>query len=312
MTIIDVFVKRFVFIINIVFVIYFLTGFNMVYPAPEGKSLNPEWMHDDLQGIGMLLRTIPMEDHNTVEELKESLEGEWSIEDDALGFGARRSRFGKGLGYTSIYVDAFSFNGRIGFFEISVYKPREEDWFLMRKDMIETWTSQGGPPFKEDEYKLFFQKRFDGVFDPYYKTVAEELGAQRSVDVPSELKAAYDYLTSPLNNTRVGDGICGLHGPVLEGKRSIDLLIKAKRVDLIENVLRGYNPGGRIYAAIALLRMERRGLYLEPAITETIEKVGALDIPITSCAGCIVHGGQRGEDVIKAFAGRRAALRSKK
>ena len=64
--------------------------------------------------------------------------------------------------------------------------------------------------------------------------------------------------------------------------------------------MRGYNPGGCIYAAIALLKMEQGGLHLEPEITGTIEKVGALDIPIAACASCIVKTGLK-----EAYAGGR-------
>ena len=283
----------------VLLLICFLPCFTPVCLAHKNKSLNPEWLHNDLQGIGIVLRTIPKDDHNRVEDLKRSIKGEWTIEDDDLGFGARKLSYSKGFGYTSIYVDVVSFNGEIGFYEISFSKPNE--WPLMRKKIIKTWNSQGGPPFKEDEDKFFFQKRFHRVFDLYYKAVAEQLGAMRSVRVPSELRVAYDYLISPLNNSTVGNGSCGLDGPILEGRRSIDLLAKAKRVDLIENVLRGYNPGGRIFAAITLLKMKEMGLDLDPETTGTIEKVGALDIPIAACAGCIVKTGLKGKDVINAY-----------
>jgi hypothetical protein len=104
-----------------------------------------------------------------------------------------------------------------------------------------------------------------------------------------------------MKNSRVGMGICGLRGPVLEGKTSIDALVKAGRMDLIENVLRGYNPGGRAFAAIALLKMEERGVKLAPKVKKTIEKVRALDVPITTCSGCIVKSGLKAKDVISTF-----------
>ncbi len=78
--------------------------------AHESKSLNPEWVHNDLHGVGILLRTIPIGDRNTVEDLRRAIKGKWSLEDETLGFGGRKLRYGKGLGYTSIYVDVLSFN----------------------------------------------------------------------------------------------------------------------------------------------------------------------------------------------------------
>ena len=87
----------------------------------------------------------------------------------------------------------------------------------------------------------------------------------------------------------------------MEGKTSIDALINANRIDLIENVLRGYNPGGRIFAAIALLRMERKGLKLEPEVTSTLNKVVNLDVPAATCAGCLVFSGRRAKSIVAEF-----------
>jgi hypothetical protein len=270
--------------------------------AEENEPINPEWVQNDMKGVEMLLRVMPVENHSTVETITQVLEGDWTVRDDALGFGARRIKHSKGFGYTVVYVDVLAFNGQPAFCEIGLYKPADRDWALIRKHLVDTWKANGGPAFEEDKNRLFFQRRNDSLFDAYYKAVAEGLGPMRTVNVPPKLQEAYLYLTSSLNNSRVGDSSCGLHGGILEGKKSIQLLIDAKRVDLIENVLRGYNPSGRIYAAIALLRMERKGLSLKPETVATIHKVEELDVPVDACSGCIVKSGLRGKDVIRAYA----------
>jgi hypothetical protein len=114
--------------------------------------------------------------------------------------------------------------------------------------------------------------------------------------VPSVLKDDYEYLISPGENSVVGNGGCGYGGMTPPGKLAIDALVKANRLalvkanrlDLIENVVRGYNPGGRVYAALALVAIEKQGSPLTDDTRATIEKIRQLDIMIDTCSGCII------------------------
>ena len=119
------------------------------------------------------------------------------------------------------------------------------------------------------------------------KAVATELGVMRGVQVPAELKDDYEYLISPLQNSVVGSGGCGFAGTTPNGKKALDALMQAHRVDLVENVLRGFNPGGRVYAALALLRLKSSGLPLSAETQTTIKKISDLDIKIGTCSGCL-------------------------
>lgn len=267
--------------------------------SQDDEPLNLDWVHRDVVGIGMLLKLTPTENQQ-IDGLQESLKGKWSIEDENLGFGAHRVRFGKGYGYSSVYLDALTFEGRIAYYEIGV-DGSSSRWPLIRDQIIQSWKEHGGPPFKEDGATLSFRRRFDEVFESYFRAVASELGEMRRVAVPHDLERAYEYLTSPMNNSYIGEGVCGLGGSVLEGKTYIDLLVEAKRFDLIENVLRGYNPGGRVFAAIALLRMRKQGLVLRVGVAKTIDKVKRLAIPVSTCFGCIVNSGLRARSVIQEF-----------
>jgi hypothetical protein len=132
------------------------------------------------------------------------------------------------------------------------------------------------------------QKTFPAVFQAYQQAVAAALGELKPVTVPAELRDGYEYLLSPLENSYVGKGGCGYGGEVPAGREAMDALLQAGRMDLIENVLRGYNPGGRVYAALALLEQQRRGVWLPPEVQETIRKLSVLKITITTCEGCLV------------------------
>lgn len=264
------------------------------------EPLNPEWVRRDVQGVAVLMKLTPIENRN-IEVLKKQLKDQWSVDEDWLGFGAKHVNIGKGYGYSSVYIDVLTFENKIAYYEIGVRVSGSRNWEEYRQKIIDAWKQSGGPKYTEKEHELTYQRKYDNVFAAYYQVVAGDLGGMKAVSVPAELKEAYDYLISPLNNSYVGEGICGLDGPVLEGKTSIDALINANRVDLITNVLRGYNPGGRIFAAIALLRMKREGLRLDPDVTATLNKVAHLNVPVTTCFGCLVFTGRKAKSVVKQF-----------
>lgn len=294
--------KQLVLALNLVLVIIVFSSINRqaVYAQNENKEpLNLEWVENDVDGIAVLMKLTPVENQN-IEILKKQLKDVWSIDDDPLGFGANRVRFSKGYGYSSVYIDVLTFKNQVVYYEIGVTGSFSK-WTEYRDQIINAWKQNGGPEFTEKGYELTYQRKYESVFDSYYRAVSDELGEIKPVNVPADLKDAYEYLTSPLNNSYVGEGICGLGGPVLEGKTSIDELINANRIDLIENVLRGYNPGGRIFAAIALLRMKRKGLKLDSDVTTTLNKVVNLDVPAATCAGCIVNSGRRAKDIVAEF-----------
>lgn len=288
--------------LNLVLVIIVLSSINSqgVYAQNEKEEpLNLEWVKNDVDGITVLMKLTPVEQQN-IDILKKQLKDDWSIDDDPLGFGATRVRFSKGYGYSSVYVDLLTFKNQVAYYEIGVTGSFSK-WSQYREQIINAWKQNGGPEFTEKGQELTYQRKYQSVFDTYYRAVSHELGEMKPVDLPTDLKDAYEYLTSPLNNSYVGEGICGLGGPVLEGKISIDQLINANRIDLIENVLRGYNPGGRIFAAIALLRMKRNGLKLDSDNRASVNKVVNLDVPAATCAGCIINSGRRAKNIVAEF-----------
>jgi len=263
------------------------------------ESLNLEWVKNDVDGIAVLMKLTPVENQN-IDILKTHLKDDWSIDDEPLGFGANRVRFGRGYGYSSVYIDVLTYKNHVAYYEIGLIGSFSK-WSQYREQVINAWKLSGGPAFTEKGYELTYQRKYENVFDSYYRAVANELGEIQPVSVPTDLNDAYEYLRSPLKNSYIGEGICGLGGPVLQGKISIDALVNANRIDLIENVLRGYNPGGRIFAAIALLRMKRQGLKLSSELMATLNKVVNLDVPAATCAGCIVVSGRRAKNIVAEF-----------
>jgi len=199
--------------------------------------------------------------------------------EDDLGFGASTFDIAKGNGYTALYVEGFVFRGTIGFYKVGI-RGSCESWPRIRERVIDLWKHNHGPDFKESDCGLVSTQTKDAVFLAYKSAVSAELGEMKRAEVPDELKKAFDYLTSPIENWGVGSR---------EGEIAIDALVNANRIDLIENILRGFNPGGRVYAALALLKLNKGNqLVLSADTVGTIEKVSNLDISIGTIAGCLV------------------------
>src|SRR4029078_6794692 len=85
----------------------------------------------------------------------------------------------------------------------------------------------------------------------------------------------------------IGQGPCDYAGITPRGKSAIDAIVNAKRVDLLANILKGYNPRGRGYAAVALTAMQRKGVELPGDILPTLEVIRNLDLLLDTCHGWI-------------------------
>ena len=124
-------------------------------------------------------------------------------------------------------------------------------------------------------------ERDDSVLRKYQTAVAAELGEMKPAAVWAELQKSFDSLTQPMEIDCIGSG---------EGETAIAALVNAERFDLVESVLRGFNPNGRIYAARELLKLHKAGSRILSADTlAVIAKISNLDIQITTVRGCLVN-----------------------
>lgn len=248
--------------------------------AQELKPLNQEWLAKDYRSmelVSLLASPAPL----TTQKILDILDV--SDKDDAeedLGFGAIRFNAGRGHGYTSLSVEAFVFRGAIGWYKLELHSS-PESWTRIRERMIELWHQNNGPGFVEGERGITHIERDDSVLGNYQTAVAAELGAMKPAAVSAELQKSFDSLTQPMEIDYVGSG---------EGETAIAALVNAERFDLVENVLRGFNPNGRIYAARELLKLHKAGHRILSADTlAVIAKISNLDIQITTARGCLVN-----------------------
>ena len=248
--------------------------------AQELKPLNREWLAIDqrsMELISLLASPVPLTPQRIMDIL--SVRDKDDTEED-LGFGATRFSIRKGHGYTSLVVEAFVFRGTIGSYKLELDSSPER-WPRIREGMIERWQQNNGPSFEEGESGLIHTERDDSILRKYQVVVAAELGEMKPVAIPAELQKPFDFLTQPMAIDNVGSS---------DGEMAIAALVNAERFDLMENVLRGFNPNGRIYAARELLKLNKEGrLVLGADTLSVIAKISNLDIEITTVSGCIVN-----------------------
>ena len=264
---------RFWFVISLA-----LVACHTSYASQNQEPLRAEWLAEDTKSIELIsLLGSPMP--LTVQRIREILGVGDDGEEEDLAFGVSTFDIAKGHGYTTLYVEGFIFRGTIGFYKVGV-RASPESWPRIRGRVIDLWKETLGPAFTESDTGLVHTETNEAVFTGYRSAVSAELGEMKRVDIPDDLKKSFDYLTSPIENRAIGD---------TDGEIAIDALVKAERVDLIENVLRGFNPSGRVYAALALLKLSKETqLVLSADTVSTIAKVSNLNISIRTVRGCLV------------------------
>lgn len=248
--------------------------------AQELEPLNREWLADDyasMKVISLLASPAPL----TTQKIMDILGvGDKDDAEEDLGFGAIRFIVVKGHGYSSLSVKAFVFRGTIGSYKLEL-DCSPESWTRIRERMIELWQQSNGPSFQESERGLIHIERDDSVLRKYQAAVSAELGEMKPAAISAELQKSFDFITQPMEIDNVGGR---------DGEMAIAALLNAERFDLLENVLRGFNPNGRIYAARELLKLNKEGrLVLSADTIAVIAKISNLDIQIRTVAGCIVN-----------------------
>ena len=252
--------------------------------AQDKEPLRADWLAKDVEVLERYLPSLKQNEPITIPALETVFET--PISDNDLGFGGATFTISKPGGYTHLTVSGFIFNGNLGYYTIALRG--SSSWPMIRTVLIDTWKRTSDLEIAEGKDGIFHDRQFPNVIADYKKAVAAQLGELSPVDVPRHLKAAYDELVSLGNFSVVGNGRCGLGGSTPLGKEAIDAIAKAGRVDLISNILRGYNPGGRVYAALALFAMQRKGTSLPPDLQHTMDLVRTSPLSIETCSGCFL------------------------
>lgn len=271
--------------------------FSQFIAAQKPEKIEKKWLAEDIEALKLIPKLLPPETQ-TPEALIQIF-GKESSYNEKVEFGAVNFGNGAALGYTSFGVSVYTFNNSLLSYEIST-SASPQSWRLIRPYLTEAWKQNTQLPFQESESGIFYKFTNEDVLREYKNSISRELGEMKPVEIPKELKEAYEYLTAPFNEIQVSNYGCGYAATKVKGRKAIELFINAGRVDLIENILKGFNQGGRVYAAIALLEMKRKGAALKPETELTIEKVANLDISVSLCTGCFSYS-KTAKEILKGY-----------
>lgn len=227
-------------------------------------------------------------------------------EDQDRGFGARRL-------YVAIYPDCtywislLAIDGSVASASISYSgSVSSESWARVVAALGEVGLSVARPQVEGAFGYYAFTDR--ARLQSLSRNVAQEMGAASAVTVPKSLRSTYEALMSPTSRLVFGSA-CGYAGTKPAGRAGAQALQKARRVDLLGNILRGPNPEGRVYAAQALESLGRAGVALGAGDQEAIVKVKALPVLINACSGCMPESATAAQ-LLSPTAGARAKVTS--
>ncbi len=246
---------------------------SVAFAAPQkGEPVVEAWVKKDIKGVKSVVDLLPFETRN-VEQVKARLRKEWHVEETDLGFGGSYLELEKGYGYSKAYIHALLFDGKVARYTAG-FESYSDEWPMIRKRILDQWKASKGPEVMEEEHGYVFRKTVEDRLSDYYAAVARALGPIEKADVPPNLLKSYASLTDPMENATLS----GTHRD-----EEIHSLVEAERTDLLENVLRGYNPGARVLAALALIELQQTGHELSPSTSTTIENVLDLSIELHAC-----------------------------
>ncbi len=237
----------------------------------QAESLVPQYVNEDIEGVSALIALLPLEVKG-IDEIKATLRGNWHVEETDLGFGGRYLELARGRGYSRSYVYALVYNGRVAQYVAGI--EGDSHWPFIRQPIIDRWRDLSGPDVSEEGRGLVIRRTLPQALRSYQLNVAASLGPMRDLSVSPALRASYLELIDPMANTTISG---------TNRDDDISALVASNAWDLLENVLRGYNPGARVLAALALQDSERSGGRLSPGVRPSIDKVLNLGVEVHAC-----------------------------
>ena len=274
---------------------YFILIF-LIYPymvLAQEKVIQEEWLQKDKANFLNFMEII-LSDNKDINYFKKNLSNQAFHTSQDIGFGAKRYEFVRLSGYISNRIFICTYNNKI--FDVRVLTAPDDIRIfeiLAKKDSVihnlleKYWIIKPNNKNSELKESLNFEYRNDSLYSEFKRKVANTLGELEKIVVDSMLLKSYKLLLLPFEQYSFGYR-CGIVGRPPEGRAAIEK-IKNQNPTLLRNIIKGYNPEGRIYGVEALLELAYEGkIKLSANFIEIINKILKMDIPIQGCHGCIV------------------------
>lgn len=216
----------------------------------------------------------------TVAEFLRKLAPARTDEDRGIGFGARRLRLWLDGSSATTVVTVIAWKDHVGLLEV---RCDTDDKDL--RDRIAAAYKGREPALDEKGLSVTIENASSREGSLERRKV---LGDALKIDPADELSKAYLLLRSPFADLVYGK-MYGEDGGPPEARTALEqILAHAQGANLLDDILRGPNPEGRLYAAEGLLRLERKGKRLDEQTKKNIDWIRKSDVKIHVCDGCEV------------------------
>ncbi|HEX5137192.1 MAG TPA: hypothetical protein VFY93_09480 [Planctomycetota bacterium] len=244
--------------------------------------VNEEWAAKDVEAARRIAGALG---ETEISKFLEKLKASDAEEDRDIGFLARRLRLAVYGGHTTTWVTVVSWKDAVGPVEVRCHEGDAETWAALR-DRIKAEYKGFDPEVGDAGLRVRVGARAGP--DGFREGRNEVLGPPLGIDPHPALSDAYLLLWSPTSDLVYG-WMYGEDGAPPPGRDAVEKILAHEHGRaLLEDILRGPNPEGRLYAAEALLRLEKKGGKLGEQEKRDIEWVRKSSVKIHVARGCEV------------------------
>ncbi|MEQ1557954.1 MAG: hypothetical protein ABL933_03310 [Methyloglobulus sp.] len=268
-----------------------------VKPRNQFASLiSKNRLHEEIEDVEQLMQLMPFEKQDP-SALKQNLMqlGYQANRDETDPFGLNKTTLIKENHYKTMTLDLASFNGSLTSYKVNIeskpmassrLEPHRYDDIPLDSVILSVWQKNKGKESWSNR-GVFVEDEFEEVLQNYYQVAIAGKDELAAVNVPKDLLDDYARLVSDVleYSAKGKDDVFDNLGYLASESEmavlsALDNLLKNDRIDLIENVLNGFNPMARV---CAIAKLERLGLADSLINKSKIANIFAQNAPVNFC-----------------------------
>lgn len=272
--------------IRLFFILIFFINFLFSYGQNEQE--NNVWINEDSSKFVNMIKVLNNDKFlKDKTKLLKNIDFFEITEDRDLGFGIRRT-VGFQIGGFNVISNLVILSSEDEIIQYKLYYEEKvsksiESIFNNTPELIQLLSNS---------YVIRKQNSFyynnDNSLKKFKNEVSKKLGQiDLKIDtLDLNLVKNFTILIDPISCIEFGIS-CGFGGEKPEGRKAIEYFSSSNNIKAIKEVLKGYNPEGRLYAVETLLNLaEDKKITLTKEDELTIQNILELNIPISNCLMC--------------------------
>lgn len=269
---------------------YFL--FSIFLVEGQVDNVNSNWIREDLKKFNELSNFINnrlfkydlfTDKIHNLNILERKIEWHKIIRTEAIQYG----------GSTSFPTKIISKGNNIFYLKITLnnddtklLKTIAKENTKIKKELNSNWklvTIHKSDSIENQSYQFIFEDKKLSL--DFKSSIRRFFGPLKEVEINDRLKDSYSLLMSPYESYNYGES-CSFDNHKLFAREAINNLLDEKKIDLIKNILIGYNIEGRAYALEALIKYHKKNdLEIDDETKNHINKLTKLTSQVTTCIG---------------------------